>query len=347
MAFARKIAVKFRTKPLSSNTQTKMMKKITGPLYFIGLALAWGSSYSWIKIALREIPTTQIIAMRVLVAAVILASLALTKKRTMDEILKTDSATWAKLFILASLSIVVPFLLLSWGVSQISSALSGVLNGTVPLFTVLVAHFTLADERITTAKLLGLIFGFTGSVLLVKSGQNTAQSLALGGDHPTHPTLGALAVLLASLCYSSGAIFARKYLDKMGSLHKAATVTVIAAACLCIVHIGRLLVLGETFIWPKQPLTWAAVVWMGVIGSSFAYIAYFWLITHWGATRVAFVMYLAPVVAIAIGVLFLSEPVGPYLIIGTMFIFAGVAVANASKYFNLLKAFKIRKQYYE
>jgi drug/metabolite transporter (DMT)-like permease len=70
------------------------------------------------------------------------------------------------------------------------------------------------------------------------------------------------------------------------------------------------------------------VIWLGILGSGTAYLAYFRLLSKWGATRTALVAYLLPIVGIVLGALVLQEPIGPALIVGTALVTAGVALVN-------------------
>ncbi len=295
-------------------------------IVFFFLAIAWGSSYYWIKIALLEIPPTQIVSLRVTIASIGLVVLMGLYKQHLPRTLEL----WKKMSILSLLSIITPFMFLSWGVTQISSALTGVLNGTIPLFTVCIAHYFLPDERLNRTKFMGLVFGFSGSVLLVKAGQAeaTINSLAAANSNPQGALLGALAVLFASMCYGFGAIYVKKKLSHVEATTKATTVTLIAAVVLTTIHIVITLAQSKPLSLPVQPNTWMALIWMGLIGSCFAYVAYFWLLKEWGPTRVSFVMYLAPLVAVTIGTIALKERAGPELIIGGTLVLMGVAIAN-------------------
>jgi len=73
---------------------------------------------------------------------------------------------------------------------------------------------------------------------------------------------------------------------------------------------------------------WFSVIWLGILGSGTAYLAYFRLLSKWGATRTALVAYLLPIVGIVLGALVLQEPIGPALIVGTALVTAGVALVN-------------------
>jgi drug/metabolite transporter (DMT)-like permease len=74
-----------------------------------------------------------------------------------------------------------------------------------------------------------------------------------------------------------------------------------------------------------------AILWLGILGSGFAYLFVFRLFAHWGATRTTLVAYVIPVVGITLGYLFLQEPLDARIILGTALVITGVGLVN-SKY---------------
>jgi drug/metabolite transporter (DMT)-like permease len=290
-------------------------------MIFFFLALAWGSSYMWIKIALQELSPGRIACIRVCIASALLMILfRLTKKR-----IPLRGATLARFFVLATLSITIPFNLLIWGASQISSMLTGVLNGTVPLFTVILAHFFLPGEQMNTVKLLGLTLGMIGSVLLVASGN--ADGLA-GFTHmsTTSSLTGAVAVLAASLSYGMSAVFARRKLQGIDSITLATMVTTMAAVTLTFIEVA--FHRHTVPVFPQLPLTWLALGWMGMVSSCVAFILYFHLLAAWDASRVSFVMYVTPLVGMVLGLVFLDERPGILLYSGAALVFSGIGITN-------------------
>lgn len=290
---------------------------------FLFLSVAWGSSYFWIKVALHELTPDQIVAMRVSLASMGLVALAWLARKPMPR----DLRTIRQLTVLAHFSIIIPFMLLSWGVSQISSGLTGILNGTVPLFTLLFAHFALPDERLSPRKALGLALGFSGSALLVRSGQATTAAF----DAAKSPVWGAFAVLAASACYATGAVYARRRLEHVSPAAKATTVTLIAAVVVWALQALMALSGARPLHLPSLGHTWFALAWLGLIGSCLAYVAYFYLLSAWDATRVSFVMYVAPLVAVILGIFLLGERVDGNLFGGAALVVAGITVANRKR----------------
>ena len=125
---------------------------------FILLGLVWGSSFLWIKIALREIGPFTLVAFRLLFGLIALLAIMRLQRQTFPR----DRRTLLAFLFLGVFNTALPFVLISWGETSIDSALASILNGTMPLFTIVIAHFWLHDEKITLTRLGGLIVGFVG-----------------------------------------------------------------------------------------------------------------------------------------------------------------------------------------
>jgi drug/metabolite transporter (DMT)-like permease len=136
--------------------------KYGGLGWFLGTGVIWGSSFLLIKIGVAELTPLQLIMIRVGTAAIALtATLYLMGRR-----FPKDWPTIGKLVVVGLFNIAVPFFLITWGEQTIDSGLATVLNSTVPLFSLVIAHFALVDERITGLKVAGLASGFVGVIIL-------------------------------------------------------------------------------------------------------------------------------------------------------------------------------------
>ena len=127
------------------------------------LGTIWGSSFLWIKIGVAEIGPITLVAFRLLFALLGLLVVMRLQRRTLPKDAKT---LWGFAF-MGVFNTALPFVLISWGETRIDSALASILNGTVPLFTIVIAHFWLQDEKISLPRLVGLLLGFAGVALLM------------------------------------------------------------------------------------------------------------------------------------------------------------------------------------
>jgi len=279
---------------------------------FLALGLIWGSSFLWIKIAIREVDAFTLVGWRLLFGTLGMVAVILVRRPSLPRAWQT----WASLALLGIINTALPFVLISWGEKSIDSAVASVLNSTVPLFTLVLAHFILHDEPITARKAVGLLIGFGGIVVLMARDLD-AGVLRAGA-------LGQLAVLLAALLYASASVFARRTMREVSPLVQAFIPMAIAdvlvwTAATQVGDPGRL---------PAISLTWVALLWLGLLGSCVAYLLFYNLLHSVGATRTTMVTYVFPVVGVTLGVLFLNELADWHLLAGAALVVASLAVVN-------------------
>ena len=216
----------------------------------------------------------------------------------------------------------MPWVLVAWGELTIDSAMATVLNATVPLFTMLIAHLFLYDDRMTGRRMVGLVMGFAGVLLLV---QRDTDLLALlrregAGDH----LLAQLAVMASSASYGIGGVFARSRFRGRQPLLQAFAPLTMAMATL---WIATPLTQGTVRL-PQSALGWPAVLYLGLLSSGMAYLLYFHLLAAVGPTRASLVTYAIPLVGIALGVVFLGERLDAWLVGGALLILSSVWVVS-------------------
>jgi drug/metabolite transporter (DMT)-like permease len=210
----------------------------------------------------------------------------------------------------------LPFVLISWGEKSIDSAVASILNSTVPLFTLVIAHFFLHDDRITVPKVLGLVVGFLGVLTLL------VRDLEPGGFRGG--ALGQAAVLLAAISYASASVFGRRTMREVSPLVQAFVPMIVADAVVW----SAATQVGRPGVLPALPITWVALLWLGLLGSCVAYLLYFHLLHAVGATRTTMVTYVFPVVGVGLGVLFLGERADWHLVAGALLVVASIAIVN-------------------
>jgi drug/metabolite transporter (DMT)-like permease len=279
------------------------------------LALMWGSSYLFIKIGVETLPPLSLVLLRVLVGvAILLVVVAVTRTP-----LPRDARTIGHLGVLGAVNIAIPFWLIGWAEQHIDSGLAGILQSTAPFFTLVIAATFVHDEHITRGRLAGIGLGFAG--ILVLSAENIAD---FGSAAGAERLLAELAVVGASLAYAIGNTYARRNLRNARPLVLSTGQVgwaVVLVAILAFAFDG-----GVTL--PAVPEATFSVLWLGAVGTGFAYIVFFRLLTGWGPTRASLVAYLLPVVAVALGVIVLGETVDALFLAGAALIVTGVWVVN-------------------
>ena len=275
------------------------------------LALVWGSSFMFIKIADRDLNPATLVLGRLGVAALTLGlvvPLVLGAKVTLTEL----RAHWPWLAVVGLLNTAVPFWLLSWGETRIDSGLASIIQASVPIFNALIAFGFFHEQRVKGRNLVGVAVGFVGVALLV-------------GAQPQAKILGALAVVGMATCYAAGGLLARHHLSGVRPQAVALGTTVVAALAM--------LPTGVIFA-PKHIPGWqpiASVVFLGVVGTAFAYLLFYTIIAGAGAGYASLVTYLVPPVALAYGAVFLGESIRWPAIAGLALILTGVALGTGRR----------------
>jgi len=278
---------------------------------FILLGAIWSSSFLWIKIAVQELSPLILVSLRVLFGALTgLLAIVLTKTK-----LPRDRSIWIALAVLGLTNVAAPFLLISWGEKHIDSAIASILNATVPLFTLLIAHFFLHDDRLTLPKLVGLLIGFGGVIILL------LKDFAPGSQNSI---LGQAAVLLAAIFYAGSTVYAHLKTDKVPGLLRGILPLVSAS----LVMWTTSFVVESPIKLPVLPLTWLAVVWLGVLGSGLAFILWAYLLQEIGPTRTTMVTYTLPLGGVLLGLIFLKEPLSWNMVSGGLLIGLSLWMVN-------------------
>jgi drug/metabolite transporter (DMT)-like permease len=266
------------------------------------LAAIWGASYLLIKIGGRDLSAPMVAFGRIAFGALVLVPIA-----ARSGALRGLRGLWPVIVAVSIAQVAAPFLLIALGEEEISSSLAGILVASAPIFTALLAIFFDPEERSRGASLAGIFAGLAGLVLL----------LGLDVGDTTGEVLGGLAVVLAGLGYAIGGLLAKHRLASVKPLGVAAVVLAVSTALSLPAALATLP--SETpGIGPV-----AAVATLGVIGTGIAFAIFYELIATVGPARTFLVTYLAPVFAVAYGVVLLDESFGAVTLAGLVLILGG------------------------
>lgn len=278
---------------------------------FLALGIIWSSSFLWIKIGVQDVSPMVLVAFRMLFGALAASAVVVYQKLEWPR----DWKTWGVYAILGPTSLAIPIFLISWGEQTIDSAVASILNATVPLFTLIIAHFYLHDDKMTPQKVTGLLVGFAGIVTLL------SKDLM---DSAHNSVIGQAAVILASLFYAGSAVWARKV-----TAHVQGAVRGAAPLLTATLFMWILLPFMESPIkLPSLPITWVAALWLGVLGSGVAMIINYYLLHEIGPTRTTMVTYVFPPGGVILGVIFLNEQLSWQLFAGAVLIIASLVIVN-------------------
>jgi len=273
-------------------------------------ACGFGSSFLFIDLVVAEVPPVTLACARSVVSFLTLAVVL----RLSGYRLPPPGRAWAPLVALGATSQVVPMILLSWGQQQIASGLAGIILGSVPVMTMVLAHLMTHDERMSPRSLLGALIGFGGVVAVIGGG-------ALDGFHEALPA--ELAVFAAAVSIAVANVIARH----AGQFNAIALATGGQAAAVLMLLPLALLVDRP---WQLAP-GWGAVgglVVLGTVGSALPGYVFYRLLARVGATRASLAAYLVPLVAVGLGALVLDERLAWGALGGLALILVGAVLVN-------------------
>ncbi len=273
----------------------------------VALALIWGASFMFIRVADRQLAPATLITGRLGLAALTLAVLVPWSRATVGEL--RENAGW--LVLVALTNTAVPFWLLSWGETRIDSGLASIIQAGVPVFNAMLAFAFFREARVTGLRLVGVAVGFGGVALLV-------------GAQPSGRILGALAVVGMAVCYAVGGLLVGRHLRDVRPMLIAFVST--SVATLVALPAGILQAPHTTPGWKEI----GSVVALGVPGTALAYLLFFGLIANAGPAYASLVTYLIPPIALAYGAIFLGERFGATAFVGLALVLAGVALGTGA-----------------
>ncbi|MEV6631760.1 DMT family transporter [Actinoplanes sp. NPDC051470] len=259
---------------------------------FVLVSVLWGIPYLLIKVAIEDLSPGLVVAGRVAIAALVLVPIAARRGS-----LRALRGRYGTVAAIAVIHVVIPFLLITYGETHISSSLTGLLIAIEPAA---IALLMIRREPLTPGRAAGLVVGFAGVAVLV--------GLDVSGDRLG--LLGAGMVLLAALSYAVATIMVQRRAAGLPPEALAAGTTSVAAVLLA--PIG-LLTLPTA---PVHALSWAALVALGLLCTALAMLAFYELIAIAGPSRAGLVTYANPVVAVLLGVVLLNERFGVHTLVG-------------------------------
>jgi drug/metabolite transporter (DMT)-like permease len=258
----------------------------------ITLSILWGGSFFFNGVAVKELPTLTVVVARVVLAAIILWFVLAVLRISMPK----KRSIWAAFFGMGLLNNVIPFSLIVWGQSHIASGLASILNATTPLFTVIIAHWFTADEKMTGRHFIGILIGFIGVAVMI--GPDAIASLGLN-------VVAQLTCLAATVSYAFAGIFGRRF-HAMGITPMATATGQVTASSIVLIPIMLIVDEPWTLTIPSTRAMFA-IIGVAALSTALAYIIYFRVLATAGATNLLLVTFLIPVSAILLGSTVLGE----------------------------------------
>lgn len=279
---------------------------ITELALLVLLSTLWGASYTFIKIGVETIPPITLIAVRTLIAGLILLGVLYLRGLK----LPVGVAIWRRFALQAILNSAIPFTLIAWAERSIDAGLAVILNSLTPIFAFLLTALITRHEEVTSRKLFGVAAGLAGACLIIGLQALNGLGTQLWAQ---------LAMVAATVCYGAAAITGKGFrgMDPMVP----AAGSLIAGAMMLI---PLSLVIDHPWTLVPSMRSWLALLGLSVFSTALAFAIYFRLLQTLGSVGATAQAYLRVPIGVAIGVIALGETVTTTAGIGLVAVIAGV-----------------------
>ncbi|MFT4608002.1 MAG: drug/metabolite transporter (DMT)-like permease [Urechidicola sp.] len=278
-------------------------------LLLMGLVFLWGTSFMFISVSLESFHPLTTVFYRVLIGALILTLVVYAKGLK----LPFNVGAWLAFLVMGIVGNVLPFFLISWGQLSVNSGIAGMIMATMPLITMILAHYLVDGENLNRYKILGFSFGIGGIAVLLGPVFEGGGQAAYGG----------IAIFIAASSYAVNSILVRR-LPKLNPF--ISTAGVLIAATVVVFPIWLVVVPANSATISTTALS--ATIWLGIGPTAVATLMLFAVITRAGPTFLSTINYMIPVVAFFTGAYVLSEPVEWSSIVALVIILSGIALTR-------------------
>jgi len=279
-------------------------------LVFAFLCFVWGSTWLAIKVGLGSLPPITFAGIRFVIASGLLASYAIARRTEFPR----DANSWRVMLFLSLSQIAVPYALAFWGEQYMTAGLTSLLFATLPFFVVVFAHFMIPGERVTARKVLAMSLCFIGvAVIFSRELMFTINSF-----------WGGIAVIASAGIAGCANVVGKKYSQSINST--ANVVVQMGVGAILLVTAGLLLEHGAPLNFDY--ISVFAILYLAVLGSTFAFVALYWLFARMEVTRISLFTFVTPIVAVLLGWLILGESVDVNVAIGGSLILVGVVLLS-------------------
>ena len=297
---------------LPSSSPLRAMR-LTEWALLLALSLLLGGSYLFMKIAVGSLPTFTIVFGRVSIACLVLGAVLVATGVGLPR----GRPAWLAFFGMGTLNNVLPMSLIVFGTHSIGAGLASILNAMTPLFTILVAHVVTNDEKLTPGKIIGIVLGIIGVVVLIGPGFLNA----IGGS-----LIGEIACLFAALSYACANNFGRRF-ARLGITPLQIAFGQVTASTLILSPITAVIEVPWSLPMPPMPAL-LSVVALGLFCTALAYVIFFRILNRSGALAIALVTLMIPPSAVALGAVVLGEAISAQNLVGMALIGVGLLAVN-------------------
>ena len=288
-------------------------------LIFISLCWIWGSTWLAIKIGLDGVPPFWGAGLRFLIASAFLSIITAIAGKWKIPLRQN----WRMILIVGLFMYPVPYGLVYWGSQYVESGMAAVLFAIMPIFVAILAHLFIQGERLTFAKIVGMLLGFSGIIVIFADNLGAKGSLGI---------LGMICVAFSPFFSSLATILAKKHFREINPLPLTAIHTIFGGIGLLAVSVFT--ESRSNIIYDSK--TVGSIFYLGIIGTAIAFSLYFYLLKTMEATKISMIAFITPLVALFLGIVFRSEVLDPLSILGSLMVVIGVFIVVMGD--NILRA---------
>lgn len=279
-------------------------------LVWLVLCLIWGSTWLFIKIGLNDLPPLTFAGIRFVIAVVILFTIIWARRVSLPR----NRSDWSLLVFTGVLSFTLNYGLIFWGEQYVSSGLAALLQATIPVFGLVIAHFYLPQERMTPARIAGVVLGICGVGVVFSNELSVTGGKAFAGS---------VAMVLSSLFVAYSNVLIKARAAKLDP-------AIIAAAQMFFGLIPLLLIgiplEGNPFHFRWTTMAVISLFYLALVGSVVAFLLYYWLMRNMDVTKTMLIALVTPVVAVALGMIVLDEQLSWRTFVGGLMIMGGIGL---------------------
>ena len=284
-------------------------------LFFMAflMVIVWGSAFTLVSIGVKYISPLWLVTYRLIIGAILIIIYVKFKGLNLPNI---KDKRWIWYFAMGLIGMVIPFFLLSTGQVIIDSGLTAIMVGTMPLMTVILAHF-FTNEKLSITKIIGFIFGFIGIVILFLPSDFSIEL--------TENWSSQLIIIIAAFCYAVTTIIAKRAPDTPATVGACMMLICAATACLFVALLTGL----PSSIPPLLGILTA--FGLGVGSTAFASILLLYIIDQTGPSTIAKINYFVPLASVIFGVIILDEILSMRIFIAFVIILIGMFISQIKK----------------
>ncbi len=297
--------------------------KISG--IYVLLCLVWGTTWVAIKASLESLNPFMSAATRFFLASAVIFTIMKFKQIK----LQTDKLSVKLYFLMGFFSFIIPFGLVYWAQQYVPSGLSAVLFAVYPFFVAIFSYFRIPEEKIGVVKIIGILLGFTGIIIIFSDSF---------GEVISDYIFGMFAIVISGAMQANIAVTLKKSGGHLNSLSMNLVPMLLAGIFIMLISLS-IEELSRNIIDLNAVVS---VSYLAIFGSVITFTSFYWLLKRVNVVILSLIAFITPVVALIAGWIFYNEQLNQHHFIGSATVLAGLLLANAEVH---LKYRHIQKKY--